>query len=72
MGLTRYHIATELLKEYVEKEKTNIIWTGELKSLMRRRLSDAGSFQALFALREEGVITEKELNKWEIHLTKQA
>ena len=68
MGLTRYYIALELLKEFVEKNKKNIIWTGELKSLMRRRLSDVGSFQALFALREEGVITEKELNKWTIKI----
>lgn len=69
MGLTRYQIALELLKEYVEKTKKNYIWTAELKSLMRKKLSDEGSFKTLFALREEGVITEKKLNKWEIKIT---
>jgi len=66
MGLTRYQIATELLKEYVEKTKKNYIYTMDLKSLMRKKLSEQGSFQALFALREEGIITEEELHKWKI------
>ena len=68
MGLTRYHIALELLKKYVIKNKKNTIWTGELKSLMRRKLSDDGSSIALFALRDEGIIIEKKLNKWEIQI----
>jgi len=68
MGLTKYQIALELLKDYVNRTKKNWIWTADLKSLMRRRLSESSGYQALFSLREEGIITEKSLNKWNIKI----
>jgi len=71
MGLTRYQKAVRILERYMEENKTKIIYTMNLRSLM---IQEMGSDEqrvivpTLKMLREQGVITEVAVNKWEIKI----
>lgn len=71
MGLTRYQRAVRLLERYVEETGKNYIFTVPLRGLIIKEIGSTENtvVQTLVMLREQGVITEKELNKWEIKIT---
>ena len=70
MGLSRYQRCLNLLREYVKKNKKNYIYRVPLRGLIARELgSDERSiFLNLNIMKEQGIITETTLNKWEITL----
>ena len=71
MGLTRYQRAVRLLERYMKETGNDFIYTVPLRGLIIKEIGSTENtvVQTLVMLREQNVITEKELNKWEIKIT---
>ena len=70
MGQTKYNKAIEVLKNFVEKEKRNYIYTNDLRNLIQREIAGTENIilSTLKMLRELGVITETKEHRWEIKI----
>ena len=71
MGITRYEKAVKVLKNYIIKNNTNIIYTVKLRDLILKELGgdeNRTTLPNLKMMRELGIIREIETNKWEINL----
>ena len=71
MGLTRFQKAERILEKYMKDSGKDYIYTQDLRGLILKYLGSNENIvlQTLQMLRETGVITEKELNKWKITIT---
>jgi len=71
MGLTRYQKTIKILKKYMDDSKRDCIYTNDLKGLIRREIGsdiERVLVPTLQMLRDEGIIHEVKVNKWEIKL----
>lgn len=72
MGLSKYQIACNILKDYIEKTGKKYLHTNRLRNLIIREIGGDENrtiVPTLKMMREQGIIEEVGIHKWEIHIT---